>query len=86
MELCQGMGNKQELVQMKKRLRYYDVLQINDLVSKKAIELIEEFRLSHHLAIPDALIAATAIVYQIPLYTYNIKDFNFIKEISIYNI
>ena len=41
--------------------------------------------LSHGLQIPDAIIAATSIVYQIPLYTYNLKDFNFIPELALYS-
>ena len=55
MELYQGMGNKNELAQMKKKIQYFDVVQFDDLISKKAIELIESFRLSHGLLIPDAI-------------------------------
>ena len=49
MELLQGMGNKTELSQMKKKIRYFDVVQFNEQISKKAIELIEDFRLAHNL-------------------------------------
>ena len=69
MELYQGMGNKAELAQMKKKLRFYDIVQVDSHISKMAIELIENFKLSHSLQIPDAIIGATAIVYNIPLYT-----------------
>lgn len=86
MELLQGMGNKNELAQMKKRIKFYDVIHIDTVISSKAIELIETFRLSHHLQIPDAIIAATSIVYEIPLYTFNIKDFSFIPEVELYHI
>lgn len=86
MELYQGMGNKTELAQMKKKLRFYDVVQVDSAISKMAIELIESFKLSHNLQIPDAIIGATAIVYSIPLYTYNIKDFNFMPNINIYKL
>jgi len=51
-----------------------------------AVELIESFKLSHSLQIPDAIIGATAIFYNIPLYTYNIKDFNFMPNINIHTI
>jgi predicted nucleic acid-binding protein len=77
MELLQGMGNKKELSHMKKKIRFYDIVQIDEAISKKAIELIETYKLSHGLQIPDAIIGATAIVYQIPLYTYNLRDFLF---------
>ena len=85
MELLQGMGNKNELAQMKKRIKFYDVVQIDSAISAKAIELIESYRLSHGLQIPDAIIAATSIVYQSPLQTYNLKDFDFIPEVALYS-
>jgi predicted nucleic acid-binding protein len=84
MELYQGMGNKQELAMMRKKLAFYDVVQIDKRISEKAIELIAEFKLSHGLQIPDALIASTAVSYDLPLFTYNLKDFSFIPAINIY--
>ncbi|RDC57253.1 hypothetical protein DU508_08745 [Pedobacter chinensis] len=47
MELLQGMGNKIELAQMKKKIKYYDVIHFDSLISQKSIELIENFKLSH---------------------------------------
>lgn len=84
MELYQGMSNKVELARMKKAMSYYDVVQIDNDISKMAIDLMEKFNLSHGLQIPDAIIGATAIIYQIPLYTYNIKDFKFMPNIKLY--
>ncbi len=84
MELFQGMGNKTELKQMKKKIQYYDIVQIDKPVSEKAIDLIENFKLSHGLQIPDAIIAATAIIYDIKLFTYNVRDFSFIPQIILY--
>jgi predicted nucleic acid-binding protein len=86
MELYQGMGNKTELAQMKKKLCFYDIVQVDSHISKMAIELIDSFNLSHGLQIPDAIIGATAIFYNIPLYTYNVKDFNFMPNINIHTV
>jgi len=71
---------------MKKKLRFYDIVQVDSHISKMAIDLIENFKLSHSLQIPDAIIGATAIVHNIPLYTYNIKDFNFMPNINIHTV
>ncbi len=84
MELFQGMGNKAELAQMKKKIKFYDLVQIDEAISQKAIEFIETYKLSHGLQIPDAIIGATAVVHQIPLYTYNVKDFDFLPGIILY--
>lgn len=83
MELYQGMGNKTELAQMKRKIRYYDVVEIDHSISVLATELVEKFKLSHGLQIPDAIIGASAVIHQIPLYTYNTKDFNFIPGIQL---
>jgi predicted nucleic acid-binding protein len=84
MELLQGMANKTELAQMKKKLKFFDVVQFNEEISEKAIDLVEQFRLSHNLQIPDAIIGATAIVNQLPFFTYNLKDFRFMPNIILY--
>lgn len=84
MELLQGMGDKKELEQMKKKVKYYDVIQVDAVISLKAIEFIEAYKLSHGLQIPDAIIGATAVVHQIPLYTYNVRDFDFLPSIILY--
>jgi predicted nucleic acid-binding protein len=83
MELFQGMSNKTELAQMKRKIKYFDIVEIDNDTSKFATRLIENFRLSHNLQIPDALIGATAVIHQIPLYTYNTKDFDFIPGIIL---
>ena len=86
MELFQGMGNKTELAQMKKKIKFYDVVQIDNAVSQKAIEFIETYKLSHGLQIPDAIIGATATVHQIALFTYNVRDFDFLPGIILYQL
>lgn len=83
MELYQGMGNKTEMAQMKKKLRYYDVIKIDASISMLATDLIESYKLSHSLQIPDALIGATAIIHQISFFTYNVKDFDFMPGIHL---
>jgi hypothetical protein len=83
MELFFGALNKRELSQLKKRLRAFPVLHVNDDVSRNAVDLIENYSKSHQLEIPDALIAATAITNQLPLFTYNQKDFRYIPGLIL---
>jgi predicted nucleic acid-binding protein len=59
------------------------VVDIDIPTSKLATNPMENFRLSHGLQIPDALIRATAVIHQIPFFTYNVKDFNFIPGIKL---
>jgi len=83
MELYRGMSNKTELNQMRKYLKYYDFIHVSQFISEKAVDLIHSFHLSHNLQIPDAIIGATALVYEIPLFTYNTKDFIFMPKIEL---
>ena len=85
MELFQGMGSKVQLAQMKKKIKFFDVVQMDETISQKAVEFIEAYKLSHGLTIPDAIIGATSVVHQIPLYTYNSRDFDFLPEIILYH-
>jgi predicted nucleic acid-binding protein len=84
MELYRGMLNKKEMADMQKKLSSYNVLHFNEDVSKQTIELINKFKLSHNLQIPDAIIGAMSVVYNIELYTYNKKDFKFIPGIRLH--
>ena len=53
-------------------------------ISQKFLELMEAYTLSHKLSIPDALIAATALIHQLELYTLNLKDFRYIPGLKLH--
>lgn len=83
MELYYGALNKRELNKIKKFLENFELLTINEEISKVALSLIEKYSKSHGLDIPDALIAATAIYYNALLLTYNKRDFEYIKDLKL---
>ncbi len=84
MELIQGARNKYELQMIKKKLELFWILPMQDEIAKLSSQLINAYSLSHNLEIPDGIIASTALIYKLPLYTYNIKDFRFIPNIEIF--
>ena len=57
---------------------------LNEDITEIAINLIENIQKSHGLKIPNALIASMAIYYDLSLWTYNIKDFRFIENLSLF--
>ena len=83
-ELYFGARNKKELQTIAKDLKKLEILHIHAEISQKAIAFVEKYALSHKLSIPDTLIAATAIYYNLLLYTLNIKDFVFIEGVKLY--
>ncbi len=84
MELYYGALNKRELNKIKRALSEFSILPLNEEITEIAINLIEKYSKSHGLKIPDALIASTAIYYDLSLWTYNIKDFRFIENLSLF--
>lgn len=83
MELFVGCADKTELKNTERFLQRFQVLKINEQISDTAIGLLLQYRLSHGLAIPDALIAATAITFNQPFISKNQRDFRFIKGLRL---
>jgi len=83
MELIIGCRNKAEVQKTEKFLADYDVLDITPLIGRKAYELVARFNKSHGLAIPDALIAATALVENAVLVTSNTRHFSMIDGLRL---
>lgn len=53
----------------------------NDMVTKKVIEI----RKAHAIQLPDAIIAATALVNDLVLWTHNIEDFGKIADLRLFD-
>ncbi|MEA5579747.1 type II toxin-antitoxin system VapC family toxin [Nodularia harveyana UHCC-0300] len=85
-ELYYGAINKLELGKIKKHLELLHILSVDVRVSVQFIELMETYSLSHKLSIPDALIASTALVHKIDLYTLNLKDVRFIEGLNLHEL
>ncbi len=83
-ELLFGARNKKELAQLNKDFKSLRVITVDETISSTFLELLNTYVLSHRLSIPDALIAATAITYNIELFTFNQKDFKFIEGLQLY--
>ncbi len=84
-EIIQGVRNKKELNAFKKALGILNaqVIQIDEQVSTKAMFYIEQYTLSHSMELADALIGASAVIKQLPLFTGNEKHYKHLPEIKI---
>jgi predicted nucleic acid-binding protein len=83
-ELYFGARNKQELADIVADMEKLTVLAIFPNISKLAVNLIKQFCLSHKLKLPDALIAATAILHNAELFTLDRKGFAYIPNLKLY--
>lgn len=83
MELFVGARDKAEQRRIEQFLTQFEIVSISDAISTVAVGLIQKYHLSHGLAIPDALIAATVLHLDVPLVTKNVRDFKFIKGLRL---
>lgn len=83
MELFVGCRDEAEQRVAEHFLERFHVLRLTEQVSDTAVGLLRQYRLRHGLAIPDALIAATAIALNQPFISRNQRDFRFIKELQL---
>ena len=83
-EFYRGARDKKELTVCKKLIAKFRVLALDERVVDGFSKLFENYALSHRPSIPDVLIAATSVYYQIPLFTLNKKDFQFIPSIELH--
>lgn len=81
-ECLQGSKSNHEKRIIKKALDNFPLLLINDEVSLRAIELIDNYSNSNGLLLADAQIAASALENDLIVLTYNVDDFKFIKDLA----
>lgn len=83
-EIIHGSRDKEELRKNKSLLGRIEIIEIDEEISKQAYGLLETYVLKSRLNLPDALIAASALVHSLPLWTTNIRHFQPIKEIELF--
>ena len=83
MELLAGCRNKAEQRHAERFIQRFHVLKLTEQISDTAVALLQQYRLRYGLAIPDALIAATAITVNQPFISKNQRDYRFIKGLQL---
>jgi predicted nucleic acid-binding protein len=83
MELIVGCRDRQESRKVARLLKRLNVLKISEAITDLAVRLVTRYSLSHGLAIPDAIIAGTALHERAPLATKNRRDYQFIAGLRL---
>ncbi|MBS1657352.1 MAG: type II toxin-antitoxin system VapC family toxin [Bacteroidetes bacterium] len=82
-EIQAGERDKLSLNNTMKKLSAIPVIPIDAVISLRFSELFHRYCLSHRPSIPDVLIAATALSYNIELFTLNLSDYKFIRGLRL---
>ena len=85
MELLQGAKNKAEQKSIRDFIYSFDfsILPLSENIGHRALIYVEEYSLSSGMRSADALIAATAIEYNVNLVSANTKHFKAVKELQL---
>lgn len=80
-ELLSFNGLPDEMLILESFINVSNILPLSDAVAKQTIELRKTYRIK----LPDAVIAATALIYGLTLITRNTSDFHRIGGVSLVN-
>jgi tRNA(fMet)-specific endonuclease VapC len=85
-ELYMGATNPQKWIDVTTLTDSLQVLPFNKEVAEKAAIIYQDLRRSNNIIeFRDIFIAATAIVYTLPVWSTNKKHFNRIKDLILFN-
>jgi len=84
MEIIQGMKNKEEFRIFQKQMRLWNtnIIQIDQIISSRAMFYVQEYCLSHSMMLADALIAATVVQTSEILISGNVTHYKFIPTLE----
>jgi tRNA(fMet)-specific endonuclease VapC len=85
LEFKAGALNKRELKKINRILSQIMLVDTDQSILDLSDTLIEKYALSHGMSIYDCIIAATCLVYDLSLWTYNKRDFKYIDELELIN-
>lgn len=84
LELLFGLKTRRRIIDLHKQMRAYHLVHISEPISQKALDLVNKYGTSNVLKPADALIAASALVLNMELFTDNKQDFDFIDGIRFF--
>lgn len=79
--LKSGKSGAKEKADIAKLLAQCEVLPVDAAIARDAGLLKKQFFASHAVELPDALIAATALLHQLPLLTLNVKHYPMLRTL-----
>jgi len=77
-EVIVGAKNKRDLATTNKKISDFPMLDLDQDIMDLSTKLLNRYTLSHGMGIYDSIIASTCLIYDLPLWTHNKKDFRFL--------
>ena len=74
-EIYSGIKNRKEEKVIEKLFTIFPIIDVTNEIGRLAGKLVNQYRPSHSVEIPDAIIAATCSITHADLHTLNIKHY-----------
>ena len=81
-EIYSGIRTKSEETEIERLFSIFPVIPTSLDIARLAGKMVKQYRLSHNVEIPDALIAATCLLSDADLFTLNIKHYPMFKGLK----
>jgi hypothetical protein len=85
-ELMGGLKTRQRIIDLNKQMKAFTVIHLSEKISIKSLSLYQKYLRNKKIGLPDALIAATAIIHNLELLTDNRQDYDFINEMKLFEL
>ena len=81
-EIYSGVRNKKEESEIERLFSVFPVIAVTDDIARLAGKLVNQYRPSNSVEIPDAIVAATCLISDADLNTLNIKHYPMFKGLK----
>lgn len=81
-EIYAGIKGKKEEAEVERLFSIFPVIATTNEIAREAGKLVKQYRPSHSVEIPDAIIAATCIISDSELNTLNVKHYPMFKGLK----
>ncbi len=81
-EIYSGIKGKKEESGVERLFSIFPVIAITNEIAREAGRFVKQYRPSHSVEIPDAIIAATCLLSGSELHTLNIKHYPMFKDLK----
>ncbi len=82
LELIKGCRTKKEIQSITKKFGHFDRVWISEKDCEFALQDFAKYHLSKGTGIIDIMIAHTALILDLPLYTFNVKHYSGIAKLK----
>ncbi len=84
LELIRSVANNEELSKLRAKLCDFYILPEHTRITKLAKKILRKYSKKRNIKQANSIMAATALIYGIPLYTENYSEYHYIPKLMLF--